>query len=165
MSFRLLILINRKNLCQNLRIFEKLDSNKFSLNFMLKNRCFSTNVYQNFKSIKRQNIYVFKQKLFHLTFSSNQLFLRQTSDYNRISRLANRSRNKNLVLYATAFVLLVLGGTYASVPLYRIYCQSTGKGGKPFIDEKANQKILEMKRTDDRLITVTFSAETISQMS
>jgi cytochrome c oxidase assembly protein subunit 11 len=55
--------------------------------------------------------------------------------------------------------------TYAAVPLYRIYCQSTGKGGKPFIDEKAIQKIVKMVKNKERIITVTFSAETTSQMA
>ena len=75
-----------------------------------------------------------------------------------------KSKNRDVVLYSTAFVLVVFGAAYAAVPIYRIYCKTTGKGGKPFIDEKAVKKIVDMKRNDNRIITVTFSAETTSQM-
>ena len=143
MICRFIILINRQSFGQNISLF----TNKF---------CFKS-LHQKFN----KNNFIIKQNL-----CKNRLFLRQlSSDYNRIRELSAKSRNKNIVLYATAFVLLVLGGTYASVPLYRIYCQSTGKGGKPFIDEKAGQKILNMSRAEDREITVTFSAETTSQMA
>ncbi|CAG2168149.1 unnamed protein product [Oppiella nova] len=83
----------------------------------------------------------------------------------QVRRLTSRSRNKDVMIYATAFVLAVLGGTYAAVPLYRIYCQSTGKGGKAFVDEKKNRKIMDMTAKEERLIRVTFSAETTSQMA
>jgi len=94
-----------------------------------------------------------------------ELIRRELSSIKGLNKRGFDSRNKNVVLYATAFVLIVLGMTYASVPLYRIYCQSTGKGGKPFVDESKVQKIVHMKKNEDRVITVTFSAETTSQMA
>ena len=167
MTLRLIILINRQNFGQKSSLF----TNKLSLNsFQHKNKCFYSTLFdKTFKSFNNQkfdNKNVFIKSLFKHNLCSKELILRQlSSDYNRIKQLSNKSRNKNIVLYATAFVLLVLGGTYASVPLYRIYCQSTGKGGKPFMDEKAGEKIINMKRAADREITVTFSAETTSQMA
>lgn len=39
------------------------------------------------------------------------------------------ARNKNLAAWALAVVLATVGMSYASVPLYRIFCQVTGFGG------------------------------------
>ena len=37
--------------------------------------------------------------------------------------------NVQLAWYATAIVVGVVGATYASVPLYKVFCQTTGFGG------------------------------------
>ncbi|KAI1292040.1 Cytochrome c oxidase assembly protein COX11, mitochondrial [Halotydeus destructor] len=72
--------------------------------------------------------------------------------------------NRDAVLYSTAAVLMTLGLSYAAVPLYRIYCQSTGKGGRAAVDDSA-AKIEAMKPNKKRIITVTFEADTESQMA
>jgi cytochrome c oxidase assembly protein subunit 11 len=38
-------------------------------------------------------------------------------------------RNQRIAWYATAVIIGALGATYASVPLYKIFCQATGFGG------------------------------------
>lgn len=38
-------------------------------------------------------------------------------------------RNKKVAIYATAAVVAVSGLSYASVPLYQLFCQATGYGG------------------------------------
>lgn len=40
-------------------------------------------------------------------------------------------RNRNTALKAALFVLFMIGLAFASVPLYRIFCQVTGFGGTP----------------------------------
>jgi cytochrome c oxidase assembly protein subunit 11 len=40
-------------------------------------------------------------------------------------------RNRNTALKAVLFVLFMVGLAFASVPLYRIFCQVTGFGGTP----------------------------------
>ncbi|KAK0543953.1 Cytochrome c oxidase assembly protein cox11, mitochondrial [Tilletia horrida] len=42
-----------------------------------------------------------------------------------------RKRNQSLLLYSAAGILFVLGTTYAAVPLYRVFCSTTGFGGTP----------------------------------
>lgn len=73
-------------------------------------------------------------------------------------------RNKNSFYYLSAFTLLVGGFTYMSVLLYRIYCQSTGKGGQAVIDE-AGEKIASMKSIKNREIIVNFNADINSSMT
>ena len=60
----------------------------------------------------------------------------------------------NLVVAAAciAFFSTMIGVTYASVPLYKLFCQVTGYGGTTQQVEQASQKIL------DRTITVRFDA-------
>ncbi|KAL7006363.1 Cytochrome c oxidase assembly protein cox11, mitochondrial [Cystobasidiomycetes sp. EMM_F5] len=40
-------------------------------------------------------------------------------------------RNRSLLLYTAAVLVLGVGVTYASVPLYRLFCSATGFGGTP----------------------------------
>lgn len=74
-----------------------------------------------------------------------------------------RRGNRNVVLYSTAGVLAALAGSYAAVPLYRIYCQQTGKGGKAFLD--ASEKVSSMKPIQRRRLTIRFEADTESRMA
>ncbi|KAG8839214.1 Cytochrome c oxidase assembly protein cox11, mitochondrial [Serendipita sp. 411] len=40
-------------------------------------------------------------------------------------------RNRSLLMYSTATILVALGLSYAAVPLYRAFCAATGFGGTP----------------------------------
>lgn len=44
-------------------------------------------------------------------------------------RKAGSDRSQNMLMYLLAMVVGVVGVTYASVPLYRRFCQATGYGG------------------------------------
>jgi len=43
--------------------------------------------------------------------------------------LTQAERNQRIAWYATAVIIGAVGATYASVPLYKIFCQATGFGG------------------------------------
>jgi len=68
----------------------------------------------------------------------------------------------------------MLGFSYASVPLYQMYCQATGLGGISVLSEKDPDQIdLSSKdsfseKTDDtlgeRVLTVEFNSETSDNM-
>lgn len=65
-------------------------------------------------------------------------------------------RRKGVTVLALCAVLgCMLGLVAASVPLYRLFCQATGFGGKAERAEAA-----PTKEVADRLITVRFNAET-----
>ncbi len=61
----------------------------------------------------------------------------------------NRKLAFNLLLLATGMLMLA----YASVPLYRLFCQVTGFGGTPDIAASAPSNI------SDRQITIRFNAD------
>ena len=62
--------------------------------------------------------------------------------------------NKSLALSLAAFVAGMVMLAYASVPLYRLFCQSTGFGGI------AQKTTVTAHATLDRKITVRFDANT-----
>ena len=48
-------------------------------------------------------------------------------------------RIKSHAIYLLFFALFMLTMSYASVPLYKLFCQVTGYGGTPMIVEKNNK--------------------------
>ncbi|KAJ8318516.1 hypothetical protein KUTeg_003607 [Tegillarca granosa] len=57
----------------------------------------------------------------------------------------------------------MLGGAYLAVPLYRIFCQKTGLGGKSIQDEDS-EKVENLTPIKNRKITVTFNADVAASM-
>ena len=64
------------------------------------------------------------------------------------------NRIKLQALYLIMFVLLMIGLSYASVPLYKIFCQVTGYGGTPQVSEENNTKVIS-ERVDVRFDSST----------
>uniref|UniRef100_A0A224YW56 Cytochrome c oxidase assembly protein COX11, mitochondrial n=1 Tax=Rhipicephalus zambeziensis TaxID=60191 RepID=A0A224YW56_9ACAR len=71
---------------------------------------------------------------------------------------ARDKKNRTVLMYVTSMTVLVGGLSYAAVPLYRMYCQSTGRGGQAFAIE-AGEKIEKMDRVSHRQIRVNFAAD------
>lgn len=61
-------------------------------------------------------------------------------------------RNRIVLMGLIAVVAAMVGGSYAAVPLYRIFCQVTGFGGTTNVAERPSETI------SDRVITVRFDA-------
>ncbi|XP_042905024.1 cytochrome c oxidase assembly protein ctaG [Parasteatoda tepidariorum] len=76
---------------------------------------------------------------------------------------ALEQKNKNTFYYLSAFTILVGGFTYSSVLLYRLYCQTTGKGGQAVVED-VGDRIAEMKVAKHRNIVVKFNADVNSAM-
>ncbi|KAI9573999.1 cytochrome c oxidase assembly protein CtaG/Cox11-domain-containing protein [Boletus coccyginus] len=49
------------------------------------------------------------------------------------------ARNRNLLLYSTAVIVLGVGVTYAAVPLYRMFCAATGFAGTPVVSTSSGR--------------------------
>lgn len=61
-------------------------------------------------------------------------------------------RNRKVAVACALFAVGMVGLAYASVPLYRLFCQVTGFGGTPQRAERPSNQIL------DRTVTVRFDA-------
>lgn len=69
-------------------------------------------------------------------------------------------RNRSLLLYSTATIILVGGLSYAAVPLYRVFCSATGYGGTPLTDtSKFGADRLIPIQQSERRIKVQFNAD------
>ncbi len=68
------------------------------------------------------------------------------------------SRNRAVAMLAVGVVAGMVGLAYASVPLYRLFCQVTGYGGTTQRAEAAGEVIA------DRKITVRFNADVNSRL-
>jgi len=66
----------------------------------------------------------------------------------------NPQRNRRVALAAGAVFVAMVGMAYASVPLYKIFCQKTGYGGTTQRAAKAPDK------ASDQFINVRFDANT-----
>lgn len=69
--------------------------------------------------------------------------------------------NQSLLAWALAIVVGTIGLSYASVPLYRVFCQVTGFGGTVKIADDDADPILidENNIVEDRPISIRFNAD------
>ncbi len=67
------------------------------------------------------------------------------------TQTTQQNRHTGIIVSALAIAMICLA--FASVPLYRIFCQKTGYGGTPKITSAASGVI------GDRIITVQFNAD------
>lgn len=75
-----------------------------------------------------------------------------------MSQAPRQPRHARTVLLSVATVAMMVGLTYASVPLYRLFCQVTGFGGTTQRAEAAPQQAL------DKAVSVRFDANTSSKL-
>ncbi|XP_034413971.1 cytochrome c oxidase assembly protein COX11, mitochondrial [Cyclopterus lumpus] len=69
------------------------------------------------------------------------------------------SRNRTALTYIAAAGVGMVGLSYASVPLYRLYCQASGLGGAPVAGHDAEQ-VETMTPVKERVIRISFNADT-----
>jgi cytochrome c oxidase assembly protein subunit 11 len=72
-------------------------------------------------------------------------------------------RNKTTLTYLVSLLILTVGASYAAVPMYRIFCQSSGYGGTTQAGHDT-EKVATMTPKKDRVITVKFNADTAATM-
>lgn len=63
-------------------------------------------------------------------------------------------------MYTASIFIVMLGMSYAAVPLYRLFCASTGFSGTPVIDKDRFQANRLVPKTDTKRIRVTFESNT-----
>ncbi|KAK0427571.1 hypothetical protein QR680_010301 [Steinernema hermaphroditum] len=77
------------------------------------------------------------------------------------SKLSRDSRDS--LYYIISIGVIAVGVTFAAIPAYRIFCESTSFGGLTQV-AKDFDKIEKMKTVEDRLIRVQFNADIPSSM-
>ncbi|GAA5927033.1 Cox11p [Sporobolomyces koalae] len=84
----------------------------------------------------------------------------RAEQYRKAQQEHYQQRNRSLLLYSAATILLVTAGSYLAVPLYRVFCSTTGYAGTPVTDSSKFSKDRLIARTDlDRRIRVHFNAD------
>jgi cytochrome c oxidase assembly protein subunit 11 len=63
-------------------------------------------------------------------------------------------------MYAASLFIAMVGMTYTAVPLYRLFCASTGYSGTPVIDAARFGKERLVPQQDSRRIRITFESNT-----
>ncbi|ORX89799.1 hypothetical protein K493DRAFT_288841 [Basidiobolus meristosporus CBS 931.73] len=72
-------------------------------------------------------------------------------------RNAQRIKNQDYLMYTTSVLIVVLGLSYAAVPLYRMFCAATGYGGTPNTNHTFDAENL-VPVTNSRRLKITFSS-------
>eukprot|EP00049_Salpingoeca_infusionum_P007974 m.128737 g.128737 ORF g.128737 m.128737 type:complete len:222 (-) comp13875_c1_seq18:280-945(-) len=68
------------------------------------------------------------------------------------------------MIYLASTLIGVIGFSYASVPLYRAFCQATGYGGTVNKHAEDRLKVEDMVPIEERELTVRFNADTSANM-
>lgn len=70
-------------------------------------------------------------------------------------------RNRSLLLYSTATIILVTAASYLAVPLYRVFCSATGYAGTPLTDKSrfSSDRLMAAEEGETRRIRVKFNAD------
>ncbi|EPX74762.1 cytochrome c oxidase assembly protein COX11 [Schizosaccharomyces octosporus yFS286] len=68
-------------------------------------------------------------------------------------------QRQTTINYLIALSVLVLGITYASVPLYRLFCSKTGYGGTVNTDQERMNVDRMVPRRDSKRVRVTFNSD------
>jgi len=81
-----------------------------------------------------------------------------------LSEAAQRKRdNISSIMYVTSAGIVMVGVSYASVPLYKVFCQATGAGGTVITGHNTEQ-VSYMRRVEDTVLDIHFNADTHSSM-
>lgn len=104
--------------------------------------------YRNFTACKRRPV-----------------FIKYKTEVRFIQTREEILRKRTILMYVTSVVLVVIALSYAAVPMYRIYCQSTSYGGEVKIaDASSTEQIQKMTKVKHRPIAINFNADTSSGM-
>ena len=74
------------------------------------------------------------------------------------------SGGKDVARYTTAAAIGFLGLTFASVPLYRMYCQVSGQAGQQGFLGLTVDKVEDMKIDKNRRLRVSFVADAATDL-
>ncbi|TFK21191.1 cytochrome c oxidase assembly protein COX11 [Coprinopsis marcescibilis] len=76
----------------------------------------------------------------------------------------HRDRNRSLLMYSSAVILVAVGASYAAVPLYRMFCAATGFAGTPKVGTGRFEAERLVPVESARRIKVHFNADKSEQL-
>ncbi|KAF9033278.1 hypothetical protein BDZ89DRAFT_1063019 [Hymenopellis radicata] len=76
----------------------------------------------------------------------------------------HRRKNNSFLLYTSAVIVVALGASYASVPLYRMFCAATGFAGTPKVGNGRFEPERLVPVEGARRIKVHFNADRSEQL-
>uniref|UniRef100_A0A0B7A7H2 Cytochrome c oxidase assembly protein COX11, mitochondrial n=1 Tax=Arion vulgaris TaxID=1028688 RepID=A0A0B7A7H2_9EUPU len=126
--------------------------------------CFTNRTFNNlaFKHINYKHILCLEQ----FTHKSLVLLTVRTFSTSTCRWAAQRrnihSSNKTGLIYMVAILVFMLGGAYAGVPLYKVFCQASGLGGQAVKGHDTSN--IESMEKVERPILVRFNADVASSM-
>ncbi|KAI0034244.1 cytochrome c oxidase assembly protein CtaG/Cox11-domain-containing protein [Vararia minispora EC-137] len=80
------------------------------------------------------------------------------------AREVYKERNRTLLMYSTAVIVAFVGLSYASVPLYRMFCSATGFAGTPAVGTGRFDAARLVPVEGARRIRVRFNADRAEQL-
>uniref|UniRef100_A0AC34F688 Cytochrome c oxidase assembly protein n=1 Tax=Panagrolaimus sp. ES5 TaxID=591445 RepID=A0AC34F688_9BILA len=90
-----------------------------------------------------------------------RLFATKQNPFSRSG--GGKDETRDTMFYVVSIGVVVIGLTFAAIPAYRIFCESTSFGGLTQV-AKDFDKIEAMSKVEDRLIRVQFNADVPSSM-
>ncbi|KDE02595.1 hypothetical protein MVLG_06857 [Microbotryum lychnidis-dioicae p1A1 Lamole] len=99
-------------------------------------------------------------RTFASTSHSSAASAQQSQAYADARKAHYQQRNRSLLLYSSATIVLVTTASYLAVPLYRVFCSATGYGGTPATDKSrfGAERLIPVVETERR-IRVQFNAD------
>jgi len=155
----------------------------FSANFgrLLNTTCNSKAGFGSFANLSwrffSQNKNVFNSKPLNVTiinvnkpkrFFSTSMFYSQQKPPSQVIRNTQISRNNNIIWYVLSGFVIMVGASYAAVPLFKMFCESQGiDANMDFRDmsiDKLKSKLENIKKVENREIEVQFIATTAADL-
>jgi cytochrome c oxidase assembly protein subunit 11 len=138
--------------------------NQVSLIANVRSRISNVNLYGYSIAFKRQNMD--KPPLLNIVREANQ----KANDIKRTFKF-NQSKTdlstQNAVWWILSGLILMIGASYAAVPLYKLFCESQGMDTVVAQDmsvEALQKKLSSMKKVETRKIKVKFVASTSTDL-
>lgn len=100
---------------------------------------------------------------FDFSRSPAELQRARTADRSRPRAKTSTDRAKTTMLYVVSLAVATAGASYAAVPLYRIFCTSTGYGGTVAEGHDAD-KVETMTAAKNRPLHIYFNADRAATM-
>jgi len=114
----------------------------------LQNRLPSSIIWTKFRS--------FSEKASILKKAQTNLSQREIDE---LTKEIRKKRNRDTLYYVIGFSIFMLGGCWAAIPIYRMFCGDTSYGGGMGKYKKDQDKIDSMSAIKDRVIKIKFNAD------